>query len=38
MCTWKELESGPDRIVDRDLDLVRNRIWVLGCFVLIPVE
>jgi hypothetical protein len=32
------LESGPNRIVERDLDLVRNRIWVLGCFVLIPVE
>jgi hypothetical protein len=30
--TWKELESGPDRIGGQDQDLVCNRIWGLGCF------
>jgi hypothetical protein len=30
--TWKELESGPDRIVGQDQFLVCNRIWGLGCF------
>jgi hypothetical protein len=28
----KELESGPDRIIGQDRDLVCNRIWDLGCF------
>jgi hypothetical protein len=32
-----ELESGFDRIVGQDQDLVCNRIWDLGCFVLNPV-
>jgi hypothetical protein len=29
---WEELESGPDRIVGQDQDLVCNWIWGLGCF------
>jgi hypothetical protein len=37
LSTWKELESGPDRIGKQDQDLVCNRIWVLGVLVLIPV-
>jgi hypothetical protein len=36
--TWEELESGPDRIGKQDQDLVRDRIWILGILVLIPVE
>jgi hypothetical protein len=32
LSTWKELESGPDRIVGQDQDLVYNQIWGLGCF------
>jgi hypothetical protein len=35
--TWKELESGPDRIGKQDQDLVCDRIWVLGVLVLIPI-
>jgi hypothetical protein len=35
--TWKELESGPDRIGRQDQDLVCDRIWVLDVLVLIPV-
>jgi hypothetical protein len=38
LSTWKELESGPDRIGKQDQDLVCDRIWVLGVLVLIPVE
>jgi hypothetical protein len=30
----KELESGPDRIIGQDRDLVCNRIWGLGCFCI----
>jgi hypothetical protein len=30
-------DSGPNRIVGHDQDLVCNQIWGLGCFVLIPV-
>jgi hypothetical protein len=37
LSTWKELESGPDRIGRQDQDLVCDRIWVLGVLVLIPV-
>jgi hypothetical protein len=37
LSTWKELESGPDRIGKQDQDLVFDRIWVLGVLVLIPV-
>jgi hypothetical protein len=34
LSTWEELESGPDRIVGQDQDLVSNRIWDLGCFCI----